>query len=180
MHSKRIVLALSALLMMVLACNLPASPPATQPSAPTVTPFVPQQAETPTLSPAAESPVPTSALASPTAEPSPTSHPPLPRATPTAGPLGFPVPRPWDAVWRPLPDGQHEVTILIHIGGGRPPFTVHHDLDVFQTSERDYPVVFTARGCSALIHTITVESADGQTVSHEYYIPAPWCVTPSP
>ncbi|HIQ02104.1 MAG TPA: hypothetical protein EYH30_08240 [Anaerolineales bacterium] len=90
------------------------------------------------------------------------------------------MPQPWDATWQALPDGEYEVTIAIYIEGGAPPFTVHHDLDVFQTSEREYGVVFVARGCSALIHTITVESADGQSVSHEYYIPAPWCVTPSP
>jgi hypothetical protein len=25
------------------------------------------------------------------------------------------------------------------------------------------------------VHTITVESADGQRVGHDYWIPPPWC-----
>jgi hypothetical protein len=35
--------------------------------------------------------------------------------------------------------------------------------------------VFTARDCGALVHTIRVESADGQNVEHDYWIQAPWC-----
>lgn len=184
MSDKRKVLVLLVLLLAVLACNFPGSQPTPPLSEPTVTPFVPQEVETaiPTVSTApTESVLPT---VSPTPEPSPTVTPtiaPAPTRTPvSAGPLDFPAPQPWDATWRALPDGSFEVTIVIPISGGAPPFIVHHDLDVFQTWERAYPLVFTARGCSALVHTITVESADGQSVSHDYYIPAPWCVTPSP
>ncbi len=69
------------------------------------------------------------------------------------------------------------MTILIHITGGAPPFTIHHDVDVFETGERDAPIVFR-HGCGAIVHTITVESADGQSVTHDYWIPEevlPWC-----
>jgi hypothetical protein len=77
--------------------------------------------------------------------------------------------------WRSLPNGAQEATIILHITGGAPPYTVHHDLDVFTTQEADPAIVFEARGCSALVHTIVVESADGQSVTHDYWIAVPWC-----
>jgi len=179
MAFKRIALAVSFLVVAALACNAPGGGGA---APPTATPSVPEEAETPSPPPPAESPIPTVILETPTAEPSPTDTPP-PTATNTpavsAGPLDFPVPTYLDN-WRELPDGQIEVTIVVHIEGGAPPFTVFHDVEAFETSERDYPLVFTAVGCSALVHTITVASADGQSVSHGYYIPAPWCITPTP
>ena len=90
------------------------------------------------------------------------------------------MPLPEDVTWQLGEGGQYTVTLVIHIEGGMPPFTVRHDLDTFETEERDYPIVFVAAGCGALVHTITVESADGQSVAHPYWIPAPWCVTPTP
>jgi hypothetical protein len=113
----------------------------------------------------------------PTETPTPPSETPLPgpRVTPTsAGPLSFPEPRNLDH-WQPLADGEYECTIIVRITGGAPPYTVHHDLDAFTTWETDPAIVFKAQACSAIVHTITVESADGQAVAHDYAIPAPWC-----
>ena len=66
------------------------------------------------------------------------------------------------------------MTIIVCITGGAPPYTVHHDLDVFTTTETHLAIVFIARGCT-LVHTILVESADGQSNKHDYWIRAPWC-----
>jgi len=77
--------------------------------------------------------------------------------------------------WQPLADGGHECKIVLRITGGAPPYTVHHDLDVFTTWETNPAIIFTAHGCGALVHTIIVETADGQSVKHDYWIPAPWC-----
>jgi len=77
--------------------------------------------------------------------------------------------------WQPLADGKHEATIILHITGGAPPYTIHHDLSVFTTWEATPAIVFQAHGCSAMVHTIIVESADGQKVEHKYWIPTPWC-----
>jgi hypothetical protein len=102
---------------------------------------------------------------------------PTPEATSEApvseGPLDFPRPTQLDA-WEGVEDG-HRVTIVVHITGGAPPFTIYHDgVEIETTQERDYPLVFTVGGCT-LTHTITVESADGQSVSHDYFIRGPWC-----
>ena len=88
------------------------------------------------------------------------------------GPLDFPAPDHLDH-WEPVDDA-YRVTIIVHISGGVAPFMVRHDLETYLTSERDYPLVFTVQGCT-MIHTIAVESSDGQSVSHDYYIEAPWC-----
>ena len=77
--------------------------------------------------------------------------------------------------WRSLSDGRQEATIILRITGGAPPYTIHHDLDVFTTWETNPAIVFKARGCIRIVHTITVESADGQSVSHDYAIAPPWC-----
>jgi hypothetical protein len=123
-------------------------------------------------------PATTEAAATETTTPTETALPPetTPRPTPPAstGPLDFAEPARLDS-WRSLPDGAQEATIILHITGGASPYTVHHDLDVFTTWEADPAIVFEAQGCSALVHTIIVESADGQSVKKEYYIPAPWC-----
>lgn len=74
-----------------------------------------------------------------------------------------------------MPDGGFKVTITVRITGGAPPYTIYHDLDVLTTTETNPQIVFTARGCTALVHTITVESADGQSVKHDYWISPPWC-----
>ena len=63
----------------------------------------------------------------------------------------------------------------VRITGGVPPYTVSHDMDDFSTWERELGIVFRARGCTGIVHTIAVESADGQSVSHDYYIRPPWC-----
>jgi hypothetical protein len=90
----------------------------------------------------------------------------------SAGPLDFPEPTQLDA-WEST-EGGHKATIIVHISGGAPPFTVYHDAERFETNERDYSLVFTWSGC-VIVKTITVESADGQRVSHDYWIHAPWC-----
>ena len=77
--------------------------------------------------------------------------------------------------WRSLGDGGYEATIILRITGGAPPYTIRHDQDVFITEELSPAIVFTASGCGALVHTIVVASADGQSVAHDYAIPPPWC-----
>ena len=62
--------------------------------------------------------------------------------------------------WEPI-EGGHKATIIVHISGGVPPFVVYHDVDRFVTEKRDFPIEFHVGGC-AIIHSITVESADGQ------------------
>jgi hypothetical protein len=104
-----------------------------------------------------------------TVEATPTSSAETP---PSAGPLDFPKPTALDA-WESA-DGGYQATIIVRISGGAPPFTIHHDIDTFVTDKRDYPLVFNADKC-VIVKTIVVESADGQRVSHDYYIRAPWC-----
>jgi serine/threonine protein kinase len=111
-----------------------------------------------TDTPAAEGPTPT---------PTPTTESPI-----SAGPLDFPKPERLDS-WEKA-EGGHKGTIIVHISGGVPPFTIHHDVETFTTSERDYELTVAESGCQ-IIHTITVESADGQSVSKQYYIHSPWC-----
>ena len=100
---------------------------------------------------------------------------PTPTTPVSTGPLDFPVPTMLDHWQQPLPDGKYECKIVLHITGGAPPYTVHHDVAVFTTWETNPEIVFTAHGCGAIVHTIKVESADGQVVSHGYWILAPWC-----
>jgi hypothetical protein len=190
MMSKRhasMILAIIGLVVSTLACNAPT--PAPQAPSPIMTP------ETPSAAPAQETPLPPPTQApttTPTSVPpasaetaTPETPPPTETGTPTAerptpsppvsaGPLDFPVPAALDS-WRSLPDGVQEATIILHITGGAPPYTIHHDLDVFTTDQADPAIVFTARGCDALVHTIVVESADGQSVKQVYWIRAPWC-----
>jgi len=90
----------------------------------------------------------------------------------SAGPLDFPVPTQLDA-WETV-EGGYRVTIIVHISGGAPPFTVYHDTDMSVTQERDYPLVFTSGGC-VIVHAITIQSADGQKVSHNYFARIPGC-----
>ncbi len=88
----------------------------------------------------------------------------------SAGTLSFEYPTSADAV-EPV-EGGYKVTIVIHIEGGAPPFTIRHDVETFQTSERDYPLVFVVREFP-IVKSITIRSADGQEVSHDYYIANP-------
>jgi len=109
--------------------------------------------------------------APPAAGPTPTPVP-ATEAPPSGEPLDFPKPERLDS-WETV-EGGHEGTIIVHIIGGVPPFTVRHDVASYTTSERDYTLELVERGCD-IIHNITVESADGQKVSKDYYIRAPWC-----
>lgn len=94
-------------------------------------------------------------------------------AQPGSGaPLEFPMPTGLDG-WERVDDA-YRVTIIVHITGGTAPFVVRHDMDSFVTTERAFPLVFTASGCT-IVHTIAVDSSDGQSVSHSYYINSPWC-----
>jgi len=119
------------------------------------------------------------ATATPRPRPTATPGQAEPTSTPTsepaqsAGSLDFPVPTYLDA-WEPA-EGGYLCTIVLHISGGAPPFTIKHDMETSGTTqERVYNLQFQAAGCT-IIHTITVESADGQSVSHDYYINSPWC-----
>jgi hypothetical protein len=117
--------------------------------------------------PATPLPEPTDTPAGGAATPTVTGEPPA-----MGEPLDFPVPTQLDG-WETTSTG-HRATIVIHISGGVPPFNVYHDLEMFTTEKRDPEIVFDVGGC-AIIHTITVESADGQQAVHEYYIRAPGC-----
>ena len=83
--------------------------------------------------------------------------------------------------WEALSNDQYRVVTIVHITGGAPPFTIEHDRVVTEdspTQERDYNLVILTSGCGAIVHNITVKSADGQEASHDYYIgmdPQPWC-----
>lgn len=70
--------------------------------------------------------------------------------------------------------GGYTVWVSIHITGGLPPFTVYHDGQVQHTWERVVSFSYVEARCT-LVHGITVESADGQKVTHDYWIRAPWC-----
>jgi hypothetical protein len=178
------------LVLGLVACTVPATTgPTAMPEASTVVVtrvVTPTPEPTPIVVTATTEPTPivvtvmvvaTSTPIPPTETPMPPAETPRPRpqATSTsAGPLSFPEPTMLDH-WQSLADGEHECTIIVRITGGVPPYTVHHDLSVFTTWETNPAIVFRARGCSGIVHTITVESADGQTVSHDYSIPPPWC-----
>jgi len=189
MRSKQctfVSLASIGLVMSILACNAPGPvPPTPSPGVvPSPLPTLPPS-ETPpilpTQTPTQAAPTPTSPaivrtlLPTVTELPSPTTPTrPTPAAPVSTGPLDFPAPTALDN-WQPLPDGEFEATIILHITGGAPPYTIHHDVDVFTTRETHPAIVFRVRGCGGLVHTIRVESADGQSIQHDYWIRAPWC-----
>ncbi|MGD1992973.1 MAG: hypothetical protein PVI59_07250 [Anaerolineae bacterium] len=183
MKRKRILVAFLLLTLAALACNPPGTEPTSGPP-PTVTPFVPPAGETvppptqppeePTSTSAPEEPTETIPLATTTPTATTTAEPPQPTVPSSEGPLDFSIPSSLND-YQPTGEGDYEVTLVIHITGGAPPFTVHHDLDTFETDERDYAIVWRRSGCSAINHTITVESADGQSATHDYWIPVPWC-----
>jgi hypothetical protein len=81
--------------------------------------------------------------------------------------------------WEGQADGSVKIVLKITITGGAPPFTISHggSLDG-QTSEREYFIQFVRQGCAGIPQNITVQSADGQTVSKDYWIGVeqqPWC-----
>lgn len=200
MRDKRrlVYLAFVALVAGSLACSAPTpTTTAPQPSFPTATPHPlptlppqktvpPAPTDTPAeAKPTSESPEATETAtteALPSATPTPQAATPTPTETstpsPSEGPLDFDPPT-WIHSWEPLPDGQYKVVVTIHISGGAPPFTIKHEHNIVgQTSERDFAIEFTRGGCSAIVYNITVESADGQEVSKDYWIGVeaqPWC-----
>jgi len=145
------------------------TPTPTYTPTPTRTPTrTPAPTSTPTRTPA---PTPT-ATATRTPLPAATAPPASPTPPASAGPLDFDVPYQLES-WRGA-GGGYEATIYIYINGGTPPFTVRHAADVIRTENRACTLVFTWSGCT-IINGITVESADGQSVTHDYFIRAPWC-----
>ena len=178
-----IYLALSGLVAGILACNVPTPAPSVpSPSPVPVTPSPLPPPDTPpstsTQIPLPPTPTPTREAATevpiPTVTKLPTPGGPAPTRPVSTGPLDFTQPTGLDN-WRPLSDGEIEATIILRIMGGAPPFTVYHDLEAFTIWERNPTIVFKARDCGALVHTIRIESADGQNVEHDYWIRAPWC-----
>lgn len=197
-----VYLAFLALVASILACNAPEQvTPVPQSPPPTMTPYVPvtlspqETMSSPPTEPPQETvpPPPTKPPTEPPTEtllPTPTQwFPPTYTPTPevtrltvtpilttpvSTGPLDFIEPETLDH-WQHLSDGEYECKIILRITGGAPPYTVHHDLDVFTTSESNPTLVFTARGCNGIMHNIIVESADGQSVKHDYWISPPWC-----
>ena len=177
-----ILLALVGLVAGGLACNAPTPAPEASPTEPpqgtpvlvrTETPA--GETSTPTPTATEEPPAPSSSLPTVTPLTPTTTITPTETTTPiSTGPLDFPAPTELDS-WQPLAGGKFECQIILQITGGAPPYTVHHDLDVFETWQNRPPIVFTAHGCGAIVHTIMVESGDGQTVTHDYWISAPWC-----
>ncbi|MDY6877680.1 MAG: hypothetical protein SWK90_15975 [Chloroflexota bacterium] len=179
-------LALIGLVASILACNAPEQvTPVPQAPSPTMTPYVPVTLSPQETMPSLPTESPTETLLPTPTQWFPPTYTPTPEvtqlaATPTltttasTGPLNFSEPKTLDH-WHSLSDGEYECKIILHVTGGAYPYTIHHDLDVFTVWEGKPEVVFTARGCSALVHTIIVESADGQSVKHDYWIPAPWC-----
>jgi len=90
----------------------------------------------------------------------------------SAGPLDFTEPTQLET-WEPV-NGEYKVTIILHIQGGIPSFTIYQDgIEMGVTDSKEYALIFNARGRN-IVHTVTIESADGQSVSHDYFIKAPW------
>jgi hypothetical protein len=189
MKRRTISIALLILIAAALACGAPDSDSGQggETPVPTVTPFLPSDGgDTPdeeTTEPTEEASAAPTETSTPPTTPTetPTPTPPPPTATPepvSTGPLDF-VPPTWPENYQPLANGNMQVTLRIEISGGAPPFVVYHDQAIaVETSDRNPTIVFEHGGCSAIVHTITVESADGQSVVHDYWIPPPWCITP--
>ena len=185
MKRRSISIALLLLVIAALACNAPETQEGI--ASPTPSPFTPPDEETPGEEPTGPteepSPTPTeTVIPTPTSTITPTTTPsPAPTATPepvSTGPLDF-VPPSWPESYQARPDGGMDVTLRIEISGGAPPFTIYHDETLMaETHDRNPSIVIEHGGCSAIVHTITVESADGQRVSDDYWIQPPWCITP--
>ncbi len=186
-----IVLAVAALVAGILACN-PPEPTGPKPAPDTVTPYVPATAQSQDASPS-EQPSDAPGEGEPTqvsAEPAETSMPSPPPATSTSaptstptppvseGPLDFEEPR-WVHAWEHHAGGGVLVTVKVKIIGGAPPFTVYYDGGFHgESREREYLLDFPAQGCGQIVHTITVESADGQSKTDDFWLGGdllPWC-----
>jgi hypothetical protein len=183
-----IVLAVAALVAGILACN-PPEPTGPKPAPDTVTPYVPATAQSQDASPS-EQPTgegePTQASAEPTEtftpSPPPATSTSAPTRTPTPpvseGPLDFEEPR-WVHAWEQQAGGGVLVTVKVKIIGGAPPFTVYYDGGFHgESREREYLLDFPAQGCGQIVHTITVESADGQSKTDDFWLGGDlllWC-----
>jgi hypothetical protein len=186
-----IVIAAISLLASVLACN-PPEPTGPKPAPDTVTPYVPATAQSQDA-PSPESPdtpgesAPTDAPAdsdtpTETFTPPPATSTPAPTKTPTPpvseGPLDFEEPR-WVHAWERREGGGVWVTVKVKIIGGAPPFTISIDSGFHdETTERNYLLKFPAEGCGQIVHTITVESADGQSKTDDFWLGGElllWC-----
>jgi hypothetical protein len=81
--------------------------------------------------------------------------------------------------WEPRAGGGVLVTVKVQIIGGAPPFTVYYDGGFHGTStQREYLLDFPAQGCGQIVHTITVESADGQSKADDFWLGGDlllWC-----
>lgn len=184
-----ILLAVAALVTSILACNPPGR---TEPKPPpdTVTPYVPATAQSqdapPSEQPAdvpseGEPETPVEPTETSTPSPFPATSTPAPTKTPTPpvseGPLDFEEPR-WVHAWEPR-EGGVWVTVKVKIVGGAPPFKVYYDGALHgESMEREYLLKFAASGCGQIVHNITVESADGQSKSHDFWLGGdklPWC-----
>jgi hypothetical protein len=172
----------------ISACSSAGQVSPTEGAPPTVTPVAPEATSPPTemsAPPPTNTPEPTDEPTSgptdtpeptPTETPEPTSTPrPRPRS---AGPLDFVQPE-WVYMWERQPDGNVKVVVKVEISGGAPPFTIKHDgAAVGTTWERLYLLDFLHLGCTGIAHTITVESGDGQSVTHDYWLNVDrmdWC-----
>jgi len=174
-------IALVSLAVAALACNVP-TPTASLGPPPTVTPYVADTlpAETAPAMPTGTQPLPATEIPEATATPSPTPQP-TPTSTPrpvSEGPLDF-APPTWVHSWEAQADGSVKIVLKITITGGAPPFTVSHEHNVVgQTWAREYSLTLFRSGCAGIAYNITVQSADGQTVSKDYWIgieQQPWC-----
>jgi hypothetical protein len=198
MSNKRyvwIVLGVATLVVSALACNPPG---ATRPKPPldTVTPYAlatAQPQDAPTSAPPTDAPsesVPTDAPSAPTDTPNAPTETPTPPATSTSaptrtptppvseGPLDFEEPR-WVQAWEPRAEGGVLVTVKVQIIGGAPPFMVYLDGGRHgESAAREYLLDFPSAGCGQIVHTITVESADGQSKTDDFWLGGdllPWC-----
>jgi hypothetical protein len=183
-----LILAAAVLVASALTCNVSTRMSTLPPPPNTVTPYIPvtsppQDATSPPA-PTEESSEPTAPPESPTETATPTesaTDTPEPTKAPTKpvseGPLDFEVPR-WVHAWAPA-EGGVVLTVTIKIIGGAPPFTVKHEGDVVGvTMERQFYFSFRWSGCGGIAKNITVESADGDTKTHDYWLGPevlPWC-----
>jgi hypothetical protein len=190
-----IILTVIALVASILACNPPGST-RPKPAPDTVTPYVPATAQSQDA-PSPESPTdvpgegtPTDVSVDPTEAPTETFTPspppatstPAPTKTPTPpvseGPLDFEEPH-WVHAWESREGGGVLVTVKVKIIGGAPPFTIYYDGGLHgESTEREYLLDFPARGCGQIVHTITVESADGQSKADDFWLGGDlllWC-----
>ncbi|HDQ71667.1 MAG TPA: hypothetical protein ENN19_06165 [Chloroflexi bacterium] len=177
------ILAGIGLVLAILACNAPTPTPVELSPSPggvesqdTPLPSATQPPiDTPTLETLSETPTPTvteTLTETPTETPTelPTSTKPV-----SSGPLDFTPPTTLDH-WEPTGAGEMTATFTVEIIGGAPPYDLYHDVEYVKTTWKTNPqITFRARGCSGIVHTITVKSADGQIVKHDYWISPPWC-----